>query len=292
MLAIFGSAEVALAVDTNAFSASVSVLSPDPTGFIIGGQSSVNGVGSSSVVMTRTAAELAVTGGANSQLVGSSTPGILSGVQSDSFINSALNFSRKIDTAGSLVGQGSVVATGQAIGSIGTAGAASASTEASGVSSNAANTGSGAASADSSSQGSLNGSVSTSNTLQLLGTNGLFAGSNSLSVGEKNLANAYGKSTILSDGETGISLAGAALVPDGSLGMMQGSNDGALFDVTSSLTSVTAPSGTLTGIALSVANAGNGTISLTTSTGGFFTGGGFANGGADFSDTGAFFGAP
>jgi hypothetical protein len=74
--------------------------------------------------------------------------------------------------------------------------------------------------------------------------------------------------------------------------MMQGSNDGALFDVTSSLTSVTAPSGTLTGIALSVANAGNGTISLTTSTGGFFTGGGFANGGADFSDTGAFFGAP
>ena len=294
MLAIFGTAEVALAVDTSAFKASVSILSPDATGFIIGGQSSVNGVGSSSVVLTRSAAELSVTGGANSKLVGSTTPNVLSGVQSDAFINSALNFSRKIDTAGSLVGQGSVIATGQAIGSIGTAGAASANTETGGVS-DTVNVGSGNATADASTQGSLNGSVSTSNTLQLLGTNGLFAGSNSLSVGEQNQANAYGSATILSNGVTGIDLSDAVLEDDSSSApgnLQKGSLDGALFNVTSNLTSTIAPTGGVTGIALSVANAGNGTISLTTSTGGFFTGGGFANGGADFSDTGAFFGAP
>jgi hypothetical protein len=302
MLAIFGTAEMASAVDTSAFTASVSVLSPDASGFIIGGQSSVNGVGSSSVVLTRSAAEMAITGGANSKLVGSTTSGVLSGVQSDAFINSALNFSRQIDTAGSLVGQGNVIATGQAIGSIGTAGAASSNTETGGVS-DTGNIGAGSAAADASTQGSLNGSVSTSNTLQLLGTSGLFAGSNSLSVGEENQANAYGSATILSNtSNTGISLSGAELFDVGSTStkstpniMQTGSGDGALFNVTSNLTSDYMPTGTttaVTGIQLSVANAGNGSISLTTSTGGFFTGGGFAAGGADFSDTGAFFGAP
>ena len=286
LLAVFGTADMALSITTSAFEASVSVLSPDATGFIIGGQTAVNGLGSSSVVLSRAAAELAVTGGASS-LLDSNSYGV-TGATSDSFIDSALNFEREITTAGSLVGQGSVVATGQAIASIGTAGAASATTSTGGTDATA---GEGSATADASAQGSLNGSVSTANTLQLLGTNGLFAGSNGLSVGEQNQANAFGSASITADGVTGIDLNDANLTDTGS-GLLSGisNGDGALFAVNSNLTStVGTGSSAPTGIELSVSNAGNGTISLTTSTGGFFTGGGFAGGAATFADTGSFF---
>lgn len=285
LLAVFGTADMALSITTSAFEASVSVLSPDATGFIIGGQTAVNGLGSSSVVLSRAAAELAVTGGASSTLDQNSS-NYISGVTSDSFIDSALNFEREITTAGSLVGQGSVVATGQAIASIGTAGAASATTSTGGT---VDGIGEGSATADASAQGSLNGSVSTANTLQLLGTNGLFAGSNGLSVGEQNQANAYGSALITADGVTGIDLNDASLTDTGT-GLLTGiaNGDGALFAVNSNLTSTIGTSAD-TGIELSVSNAGNGTISLTTSTGGFFTGGGFAGGAATFADTGSFF---
>lgn len=284
LLAVFGTADMALSITTSAFEASVSVLSPDATGFIIGGQTAVNGLGSSSVVLSRAAAELAVTGGASS-LLDSNSYGV-TGATSDSFIDSALNFEREITTAGSLVGQGSVVATGQAIASIGTAGAASATTSTGGTDATA---GEGSATADASAQGSLNGSVSTANTLQLLGTNGLFAGSNGLSVGEQNQANAFGSASITADGVTGIDLNDASLTGSGLLTGI-GNGDGALFAVNSNLTStVGTGSSAPTGIELSVSNAGNGTISLTTSTGGFFTGGGFAGGAATFADTGSFF---
>jgi hypothetical protein len=69
-----------------------------------------------------------------------------------------------------------------------------------------------------------------------------------------------------------------------------GNGSGALFEVSSDLTSQTNASAT--GIELSVSNAGNGTISLTTSTGGFFTGGGFAGGSATHIDSASFFAAP
>ena len=284
LLAVFGTADMALSITTSAFEASVSVLSPDATGFIIGGQTAVNGLGSSSVVLSRAAAELAVTGGASSTLDQNSS-NYISGVTSDSFIDSALNFEREITTAGSLVGQGSVVATGQAIASIGTAGAASATTSTGGTDATA---GEGSATADASAQGSLNGSVSTANTLQLLGTNGLFAGSNGLSVGEQNQAIAYGSAAITADGVSGIDLTDAAQTGSA---LWTGTGQGALFVVDSNLTSYIGNT-TSTGIELSVSNAGNGTISLTTSTGGFFTGGGFAGGSATHIDSGSFFAAP
>ncbi len=282
LLAVFGGAQMGVASESSAFEASVSVLSPDDTGFIIGGQSSVNGLGSSSVVLTRSAADLSITGNALSELYNNGS-GDLVGVTSDADITSALNFNRNITTAGSLVGQGNVVARGEAIGAIGTAGAASAGTSTAGVSVN----GEGSATADATAQGSLNGSVSTANTLQLLGSNGLFAGSNGLSVGEQNQAIAYGSATIDADGVTGINLTDAAQT---GTGLWTGVGQGALFVVDSTLTSQTSSSAT--GIELSVSNAGNGTISLTTSTGGFFTGGGFAGGSATHIDSNSFFAAP
>ncbi len=284
LLAVFGGAQMGVASESSAFEASVSVLSPDATGFIIGGQSSVNGLGSSSVVLTRSAANLAITGSALSELLENNTPALV-GVTSDAEITSALNFARQIQTAGSLVGQGNVVARGEAIGSIGTAGAASASTSTAGVSAN----GEGSATADATAQGSLNGSVSTANTLQLLGSNGLFAGSNGLTVGEQNQAIAYGSAGIDADGESGVDLTGAVKDTSNPL-LWAGNLSGALFEVSSDLTSQTNASAT--GIELSVSNAGNGTISLTTSTGGFFTGGGFAGGSATHIDSASFFAAP
>jgi len=288
LLAVFGTAGMGLASESSEFAASVSVLSPDATGFIIGGQTSVNGLGSSSVVLTRSDADLSVMGNASSKL-SYNTSSLLYGVTSVADIESAFDFDRQIDTAGSLVGQGAVVARGEAIGSIGTAGAASANTATAGAGTDLTDVGS--ASADASSMGSLNGSVSTANTLQLLGTNGLFAGSNSLSVGEENQAIAYGAATIVADGATGISL-NSASAPFTLGTLTTATGNGALFAVQSNLSSfVTGTSGT-TGITMAVSNAGNGTISLTTSTGGFFTGGGFAEGAATHIDGGSFFAAP
>ncbi len=279
---------------STSYDAAVSVLSPDQTGFIIGGQVAVTGLGSGSAVLSRSAADMSVTGNAFSGLdtftlplacppvcggPGPTPTPSVAGAKSGSDITSALNFSRDISTAGSLVGQGSVVARGEAIASMGTAGAANASGSVAGTNGAGAE---GSASAMSTSQGSLNGSLSTANTLQLLGTSGLFAGSNALDVGETNKAIAYGSAGITADGYTGVVLNTADADLDSATAAPSATGDGALFVVNSTLTNQG-------GINLSVSNAGNGTISLTTSTGGFFTGGGAAGGSANFVDNGGFF---
>jgi hypothetical protein len=285
--ALVGSTGVAMAADTSSFDASVSVLSPDQSGFLIGGQVAVNGVGTGALTMSRSAATMVLNGGAASQLDPNALAGrfgVLDSVTSTADITSSLSFDRSITTSGALVGLGSVIARGEAIGALGSAGAASANTTTAGTRAAGALGGptdldvggEGNATADASAQGSLNGSLSTSNTLQLLGTSGLFAGSNGLTVGENNTALAYGSSGVTSDGVTGINLSNA----DTETGLA-GTGNGGLFNLTSALTG--------SEIALAVTNAGNGSVSITTSTGGFFTGGGAAAGSATFADTASFF---
>lgn len=285
--AVLGTASLALAADTSSFDASVSVLSPDQSGFLIGGQVAVNGVGTGALTMSRSAASMSLSGGASSQLDPNAVfgdLGALDSVTSTADISSSLSFNRTITTSGALVGLGSVVSRGEAIGALGSAGAASANTTTAGTRAAGALGGpveadvggEGNATADASAQGSLNGSLSTSNTLQLLGTSGLFAGANGLSVGENNTALAYGKSAVTADGATGIDLT-TAETADG----LVGTGYGGLFNLTSTLNGES--------IAMDVANAGNGSISISTSTGGFFTGGGAASGSATFADTASFF---
>lgn len=310
--AVLGSASFAMAGDTSTFDASVSVLSPDQTGFIIGGQVAVNGVGTGALTLTRSNASMLLTGSAKSVLDPSTQTtgapfgtlgsyGILDGVTSEASITSSLAFDRSIATSGALVGLGAVTSRGEAVAALGSAGAASASTTTAGTRADGGPTSGGAsllvqggegnASADASSQGSLNGSLSTSNTLQLLGTSGLFAGSNGMFVGEDNDAVAYGNSVVNADGTTGIALNDAVVVvpSPATTGNLTGSGNGALFSVRSSLLPETEGGSTNT-INMTVANAGNGSISLTTSTGGFFTGGGAAAGSSSLSDTtGSFF---
>lgn len=284
LAAVLGTTGFAIAGTTNTFDAAVSVLSPDQTGFIIGGQVSVNGVGSGALTLSRSVAQMQLVGNAASVL--NSSNGAVDDVNSTADITSSLAFNRAIDTSGALVGLGAVVSRGEAIAALGSAGAASSNTTTAGTRDALTlgaldGGGEGNATAEASAQGSLNGSLSTSNTLQLLGTSGLFAGSNGLSVGESNLALAYGSSDVRADGTSGVQLDNASSSTVGNL--LLGSGDGALFDIQSTLT------GASSNIALSVSNAGNGSISITTSTGGFFTGGGAAAGSATFVDTNEFF---
>ncbi|MCF8521135.1 MAG: hypothetical protein K9G81_21405 [Rhodobacteraceae bacterium] len=315
--AVLGSASLAMA-DTaaNSFGASVSVLSPDQTGFIIGGQVAVTGVGTGALTLSRSVANMQLTGAAQSGLAYTTggTPELI-GAQSASKINSELDFTRSITTSGAMVGLGSVVARGEAIAALGSAGAASADTSTSGTSGSGETEAAGTSTASASTQGSLNGSQSTSNTLQLLGNSGLFAGSNGLTVGEATTADAYGSSAVLGDGVSGVDLTNAVLSGDTSYALVDGTGspvdgdpttplvldlvlisqsgtgtgNGALFNVTSSLNTATtgAP---VTSIGMNVANAGNGSISITTSTGGFFTGGAAASGDSSRNETGSFFG--
>jgi len=285
VLALLGATGAAFANGTSTYDAAVSVLSPDQTGFIIGGQVSVNGLGSGSVSLSRSAAEMSVTGSADSGLsrINNNFWAPLMGVDSSSAINSSVVFSRDVNTAGSLVGVGGVTARGEAIASMGTAGAASANTTTAGTNGVGSE---GSANSSSSSQGSLNGSLSTANSLQLLGTSGLFAGSNGLNVGETNTAVAYGASDISADTwNNGISLSNVGTNEAGN-GLLTGTGNGALFNVTTSLHNNQNP------IQLAVSNAGNGTISVTTSTGGFFTGGGATGGSSAMADSGNFFWQP
>ena len=288
MAALLGATGFAMAeTSTSTFDASVSVLSPDETGFLIGGQVSVGGVGSGALTLSRSAAAMSLNGGASSQLDQSGFNGILDGVTSTADITSSLSFDRQITTSGALVGLGSVISRGEAIAALGSAGAASANTTTAGTRAanfygNADEGGEGSATAEASAQGSLNGSLSTSNNLQLLGTSGLFAGSNGLTVGENNTALAYGSANILADGSTGIDLTTAAVNGGG----LSGTGNGGLFNITSDLT------GNNNSIAMSVSNAGNGTISISTSTGGFFTGGGAAAGSSSLADSASYFDVP
>ncbi len=288
MAALLGATGFAMAeTSTSTFDASVSVLSPDETGFLIGGQVSVGGVGSGALTLSRSAAAMSLNGGASSQLDPSGFNDILDGVTSTADVTSSLSFDRQITTSGALVGLGSVISRGEAIAALGSAGAASANTttagtRANGFYGNADEGGEGSATAEASAQGSLNGSLSTSNNLQLLGTSGLFAGSNGLTVGENNTALAYGSANILADGNTGIDLNTAAVNGGG----LSGTGNGGLFNITSDLT------GANNSIAMSVSNAGNGTISISTSTGGFFTGGGAAAGSSSLADSASYFDVP
>ena len=310
LAAVLGTASFALAADTNSFNASVSVLSPDQTGFLIGGQVTVNGVGTGALTMTRSAATMTLTGGASSLLDPTSVVGlplsggvyapgptfadfgVLDGVQSTAKITSALDFDRQITTSGALVGLGSVIARGEAIGAMGSAGAASSTTTtagtrtetlfSTGVSETTSYTlagGEGNATSDASAQGSLNGSLSTTNTLQLLGASSLFAGSNGTTIGEDSTALAYGSSNVLADGVDGVDLTTATATGTTATG------NGGLFQLSSVLNA-----GLGSNVAMNVANAGNGSISITSSTGGFFTGGGAAAGSSSLADTNSFFG--
>lgn len=265
---------------TRSLSASTSTALQGDTGFLTGGQVSVTGVGQGSVALGRADTGATIT----------STSGATAGIGSDLVPNTnssmvtTFDFDRSVDTAGALVGIGTMTAQGESIGGTGIVGASTANSESAGTRTVSLTDQAGSAASTTSAQAGLVGSFSTVNTIQMLGQDDLFAGAQALDIGERNSGIA-GASTGLVDADTSqIDLTGmvASFTPD-SLGV---SGSGSVFATESTLEN--------TSIDLNVANAGGGSILVTGSTGGFFGSGTIAGAGADvdFAETNGFFSNP
>jgi hypothetical protein len=319
------------AVETRSVSASVSGALQGDTGFLTGGQVLVNGVGQGSVTLARNNSMITSTAGATAT-IGDSTNFTNVPVTSSEMITT-FDFNRDVDTAAALVGIGTVVAQGESLGGVAVVGNATSNASRGGTT---AEGGVGNSTAPTIASGSLVGNFSTANTMQLVGTGSLFAGSQALNLGERNLGATIGKTGSVSadaaqEGGSGISFSGLTFAQPTNNGspayanngtafidangdpIVQGSSESlpdALLDrgvrvagIDSFAPSNIGGSGagfwmspTLNNgntIALNVANAGNGSVSVTASTGGFFGQGTTwqANAAPTFSNVG-FFSAP
>lgn len=277
--ALMGSTAVfAQEAETRSLSASVSGALQGDTGFLTGGQVQVQGVGQGALSITRGAANIGVSSGA----VGNITGGI---PESASSMVSTFDFDRTVDTSAALVGVGNVVAQGESLGGIGVVGTASANASRSGTGTGANDEpSSGSASSPTTATGSLVGQFQTQNTMQLQGQGSLFAGAQSLNLGERNAGVAAGRTGIVSADTLAVDLGG--LTADFTSGVAVTGNGGALFASTTTLEDDV--------IDINVANAGQGSILVSGSTGGFFgqgtTFGATAN--PTFAQTNGFFTAP
>lgn len=277
----------AQATDTRSVSASVSGALQGDTGFLTGGQVQVTGVGQGGVTLNRSNAAINVVAGSNAKSPNdpveiSGTSGLssaYSGVPtSESSMITTFDFNRQVNTSGALVGIGTLVAQGESLGGVGVVGSANANATRAGTATVGSTPVSGSASTPTSAQGSLVGNFSTANNLQMVGTGSLFAGSQALNLGERNVGAAAGKTGTVNANTTGIALDGLTFAAPTS---------GTAFGVTGTGSGITFASGkggagfftnseiasggnSPTTIALNVANAGNGTVNVNASTGGFF----------------------
>lgn len=266
----------AQSTDTTSNSASVGIALAGDTGFLTGGQVSVQGTGQGSVSLARQTADIGVTGGALSNLDAGKP-------NTSSSMISTFDFNREVDSGAALVGIGNVIAQGESIGGIAVLGSSDAISEASGTRENATlGTQTGSADSLSSSQGSLVGSFNTQNTIQLGGTGSLFAGSQALDIGERNAGISAAKT---GDVVAGNSLDFTDLTLSTSSTPEVTSGNGAGFDSTSDLAK---------DIDINVSNAGEGSILVSGSTGGFFSEGTNASvmGESNLSETNGFFTNP
>lgn len=266
--------------NTRSLSASTSTALQGDTGFLTGGQVGVNGVGQGSVVLGRAenGGIINATSGATAGLGADLVP-----VTSSSMVTT-FDFNRTVDSAGALVGIGTLTAQGESIGGTGVIGATTANSESAGTRTVGGIDQAGSASSTTSAQAGLVGSFSTVNTIQMLGQENLFAGAQALDLGERNTGIA-GASTGAVDADTAlISLTGMA--PTWTAGSVGVSGAGSFFGTQSVLET--------NEIDLNVANAGGGSILVTGSTGGFFGTGSIAgtNAGVEFAETNGFFTNP
>jgi hypothetical protein len=260
----------AQATDTKSVSASVSGALQGDTGFLTGGQVQVTGVGQGGVTLSRNNAYIGVIAGSKASVPADTfnTVAVLtqSGIPtSESSMVTTFDFNRDVNTSGALVGIGSLVAQGESLGGVGVVGSANANATRAGTSGGTAPV-SGSSSTPTSAQGSLVGNFSTANTMQLVGTGSLFAGSQALNLGERNIGASAGRTGPVSASGTSIDLTqldlSTTIPTSGNYTPASVTAGGAGFMTNSSLTNNT--------IDLNAANAGNGSVSISASTGGFF----------------------
>lgn len=309
----------AQATDTRSVSASVSGALQGDTGFLTGGQVQVTGVGQGGVTLTRNNAAINVIAGSSANVPADTitTTGVPT---SGSSMITTFDFNRDVNTSGALVGIGTLVAQGESLGGVGVVGSANANATRAGTTTVNSLPVSGSSSTPTSAQGSLVGNFSTANTMQLVGTGSLFAGSQALNLGERNMGAAAGRTGTISANASSIDLATMAFAPSATPSSAFASNSsGQLVDsqgaiivfptplsgtptqaqidayntalaaanaarvpvtniATLAPSNVTgngagfwmSPSLTNNTIALNAANAGNGSVNITASTGGFF----------------------
>lgn len=286
----------AQSVTSETYSGSVAGALQGDTGFLTGGQVQVNGVGQGSLVLSRGQANIDVQTGTFG-----GTDGVGPGSRS-SFLTT-LDFDRDVNAGAALVGIGSVVAQGESLAGSGVVGTSNSSASVAGVGTfdddndNLTPEVDFAASSTTSSSatGGLVGSLSTSNTIQMLGSGSLFAGSQALDIGERTQAYSAGVSGFVSyDGE------GIIIDEIGQPFEAVATDTFTTGDVLATLTLPaggagfgldTALSGDASTVDMNVSNAGNGSILVSGSTGGFFGQGTTfgASGTLDISDVGGFF---
>lgn len=295
---------------TRSVSASVSGALMGDTGFLTGGQVQVAGVGQGSVTLARNNADINVVAGSRAQIpttyqIGNATPvAVTSPIpQSESSMVTTFDFNRDVNTSGALVGVGTMVAQGESMGGVAVVGSSNANATRAGTGTSAGGSPtSGSSTTPTSAQGSLVGNFSTANTMQLVGTGGLFAGSQALAVGERNVGASAGRTgTVAADADdinlTTLTFAATPQptgtvqnpVPAVSYNTANVTGNGAGFMSRSTLNNSTGASGGT--IAMNVSNAGNGSVMVNASTGGFFGQGTTfgATAAPTFADTTGFF---
>jgi hypothetical protein len=258
--------------DTRSVSASVAGALQAPSGFLTGGQVQVTGVGQGAVVLTRNAANITLDAGATSDIVNGIMP------ESSSRMVTTFDFSRQVETGGALVGVGSVIAQGESLGGVGIVGASSADATRAGTSTFGGSPASGSSTTPTSAQGSLIGDFTTTNNMQLVGTGTLFAGAQTLEIGERTAGVSFGNTGAISADAEFIDLDGATVV----FRALNSATPAVLVDVAPRVDFASgaggagfAQSSTLIGangstIDFNVSNAGSGTVAVSASTGGFF----------------------
>ena len=275
-----------ITTDSRSVSASIAGALQAPTGFLIGGQVQVTGVGQGSVSLTRSAANILLQTGAVA-----SVDSVSLIPESQSRMMTTFDFDRVVETGGALVGVGNVIAQGEALGGVGIVGASNANATRSGTGLDAGgDPGSGSATTPTSAQGSLIGDFTTTNNMQLAGTGALFSGAQTLSIGERTAG--------LSFGNTGLVIADADDIDLDAGTVNLGTSGGAGPTVTFAGGGGAgfAQSSELLGnagvIDFNVSNAGFGTVAVSASTGGFFGEGTSFSATANptFSEVNGFFG--
>ncbi len=271
---------------SSSFSAGVSLLAPEATGFLLGSTVEVTGLGSGAAAVSAQNALFNMTGFATSS---NDTAVANQGAEAiaNSGVLTTFQFDRTVTASGSSVGAGRVVAKGDANATVAAVGSAFGDTLSNQIQNTYAPVGgaltgklSSTSNASSESAASLIGEGSTSVLAGLIGTSSNFVGSTGTSVTTDQTGIAYSALNALGDeAGSGINIAPGTPVTNNFAGLVTeitGLADGQGVIGFSNTMALGSP------IDLAVANVGGGTISLGATTGGFFGGGAATTGGAGF----------
>jgi hypothetical protein len=281
---------------SNSYSAGVSLLSPDQTGFLYAGTSEVTGLGSAAVVISAEAAQFNMTGFASSGIAPFVATGTGATEGPEAVANSGVlttfDFDRTVTASASGIDMGRVVAQGDANAAVGAVGSAFGDTTSKAIENAAGGELASTSTATSESAASLVGEGSTSVLAGLIGTSSGFVGSTGTTVSSEQSGIAYSAMNSFGDkAGSGIDIAplSGSLTTFSALSTAIDSlaaGKGAVGFSNGFVLGTTSTPGT---IDLAVANVGGGTISLGASTGGFFGGGAATSG---VSGYGSIFTAP